>query len=58
MKHSPNNDEYWDWFCSEEGRRENQAQMEKFRADEKKRWHAGRFHRDADRHDRRIPFEH
>ena len=42
-----------DHMFSEEGQRE----YREYREAERKRWHAGRFRRDADRHDRRIPFE-
>jgi 5-methylcytosine-specific restriction endonuclease McrA len=31
--------------------------VENYRTWERKQWDAGRFHRAADRHDRRIPFE-
>jgi 5-methylcytosine-specific restriction endonuclease McrA len=31
--------------------------MQRYLADRRARWHAARFHREADRHDRRIPHE-
>jgi 5-methylcytosine-specific restriction endonuclease McrA len=34
--------------------RVNEERLRKYQL---KQWHAGRFRRDADRHDRRIPFE-
>ena len=47
----------FDWLVSPEGRAETKRLTEEFNAAQRKRWHAGRFRRDADRHDRRIPFE-
>jgi 5-methylcytosine-specific restriction endonuclease McrA len=46
-------DDYINWLFSAEGQREHQRFAER----ERIRWHAGRFRRAADRHDRRIPFE-
>jgi 5-methylcytosine-specific restriction endonuclease McrA len=50
-------EEYWDWLFSEEGQRENKRLAQEHAAIQRARYHAARFRRDADRHDRRIPFE-
>lgn len=47
--------DYWAWMFSDEGRIEYQRQMQKIQDEQRKRWHAGRFHRWAENHDRRIP---
>lgn len=49
MTHKPMDP--FEWIVSAEG----QAEIARRRAEDQKRWHAARFRRDADNHDRRIP---
>ena len=50
-------DDYFEWLFSDKGSAEHARQMQQAQAKERARWHASRFCRAADSHDRRIPFE-
>lgn len=47
--------DYFEFIFTEEGRRKHEEAMAALKAAERARWRAGRFHRDADNHDWRIP---
>lgn len=49
--------DYFDWLFSEEGQREHKRELNRLAKWQREQWHAARFRRAADRHDRRIPFE-
>ena len=49
--------DYFDWLFSPEGQRAHRRSIQKFEQARREGWHAARFYRAADRHDRRIPHE-